>query len=297
MVSVSLAMRRPALNVLLSAAVSLVLFTCGEVVAADHTATAPDGVAIHFTDQGQGAPALVFIHGWSCDAGYWDAQVEHFASAHRVVAINLAGHGASGVERTAYTMEAFGGDVAAVLRKLELKDAILIGHSMGGAVIVEAALAEPGRVAGLVGVDNFQNVDLKLPQATVDGYLAQFEADFTPNVTAWVLGMFPANADSALAAGIAADMASAPPKVGLSAMRELLTWYYGGRAHERLAQLKVPLMCVNADLHPTLVEPIKALVPGYQLRVLPGRGHFLMREDPAGFNGLLAETVGAMGKR
>ena len=56
-------------------------------------------------------------------------------------------------------------------------------------------------------------------------------------------------------------------------------------------------LCVNADLHPTLVEPIKALVPGYQLRVLSGRGHFLMREDPAGFNKLLAETVGALAKR
>jgi pimeloyl-ACP methyl ester carboxylesterase len=261
------------------------------------TVAAADGTLIHFTDQGQGSPALVFIHGWSCDAGYWDAQVKHFAPAHRVVAIDLAGHGASGVERTAYTMEAFGGDVAAVLQKLDLKGAILIGHSMGGAVIVEAALAAPERVAGLIGIDNFQNVNLKFPPQAVDGFLAPFEADFTPNVTAWVLRMFPANADSALAAGIAADMASAPPKVGLSAMRALLGWYFGGRAPERLPLLKVPLMCVNADLQPTQVEAIKALVPGYQLRVLPGRGHFLMREDPAGFNKLLAETVAALAKR
>lgn len=259
------------------------------------TVAAPDGTLIHFTDQGQGSPALVFIHGWSCDAGYWDAQVKHFAPSHRVVAIDLAGHGASGVERTAYTMEAFGGDVAAVLQKLDLKSAILIGHSMGGAVIVEAALAAPERVAGLIGVDNFQNVDLTLPPQSIDGFLASFEADFKPGVTAWVLRMFPANADSALAAGIAADMASAPPKVGLSALRELLAWF-GPRTTESLARLTVPLMCVNADMQPTQVEPIKALVPGYQLRVLSGRGHFLMREDPAGFNKLLAETVAALAK-
>jgi pimeloyl-ACP methyl ester carboxylesterase len=280
-----------------AALVVFALLSVSSAAATAGTVAAPDGTLIHFTDQGHGSPALVFIHGWSCDAGYWDAQVQHFAAAHRVVAIDLAGHGASGAERTAYTMEAFGGDVAAVLQKLDLKGALLIGHSMGGAVIVEAALAAPERVAGLIGIDNFQNIDLKFPPQAIEGFLAPFEADFTPGVAAWVLRMFPANADSALAAGIAADMASAPPKVGLSAMRELLAWYFSGRALERLALLKVPLMCVNADMQPTLVEPIKALVPGYQLRVLPGRGHFLMREDPAGFNKLLAETVGALAKR
>jgi pimeloyl-ACP methyl ester carboxylesterase len=257
------------------------------------TVTAPDGVSIHYTDQGQGAPALVFVHGWSCDATYWDAQVAHFAGRHRVVAIDLAGHGASGQERKAYTMEAFGADVAAVLAHLDLKDTVLVGHSMGGAIIVEAALAAPDRVAGLVGVDNFQNVGMKLPPESIDVFLATFEADFEPRVRAWVGGFFPVGADSALAAGIAADMASAPPAVGLSAMRELLHWY-GNLTAPRLAQLKVPLMCINADAQPTQVEPIKALVPGYQLRVMAGRGHFVMREDPDGFNKLLGETVAAL---
>lgn len=264
--------------------------------AKDITVTAPDGVAIHATDQGQGEPALVFVHGWSCDAGYWDAQVAHFAATHRVVAIDLAGHGASGQERKAYTMEAFGADVAAVLAALDLRDVVLVGHSMGGAVVVEAALAAPDRVLGLVGVDNFQNVDMSLPPAVIDGFVAPFEADFRTNVAAWVGNFFPAGADSALAAGIAADMASAPPAIGLSAMRELLFWL-SARARERLGQLKAPLMCVNADRLPTLAAPIKALVPGYELRVLPGRGHFLMCEDPAGFNALLAETVAALAKR
>ncbi|MBK8168096.1 MAG: alpha/beta hydrolase [bacterium] len=257
------------------------------------TVTAPDGVVIHYTDQGQGSPALVFVHGWSCDATYWDAQVAHFAAKHRVVVIDLAGHGASGQERKAYTMEAFGADVAAVLAQLDLKDTVLVGHSMGGAVIVEAALAAPDRVLGLVGVDNFQDVGMKLPPEAIDGFVSTFEADFTPRVRAWVGHFFPAGADSALAAGIAADMASAPPAVGLSAMRELLHWF-GDRTTERLAQLKVPMMCINADAQPTKVEPIKALVPGFQLRVMAGRGHFVMREDPDGFNRLLGETVGAL---
>lgn len=282
-------MLSPSRPLLLVAAILL----AAAVPALAGTATAPDGVSIHFTDQGQGEPALVFVHGWSCDASYWDAQVAHFAASHRVVAVDLAGHGASAAGRKAYTMEAFGADVAAVLTQLDLKGAVLVGHSMGGAVIVEAALAAPDRVAGLVGVDNFQNVALKLPPEMIDGFLAPFEADFAPRVRAWVGHFFPAGTDSALAAGIAADMASAPPAIGLSAMRELLHWY-GTRTAERLPLLKAPLMCVNATMQPTLVEPIKALVPGYQLRTLDGRGHFLMREDPEGFNRLLAETVAAL---
>ena len=193
-------------------------------------------------------------------------------------------------------MEAFGGDVTSVLEALDLKGAVLVGHSMGGPVIVEAALAAPGRVAGLIGVDNFHNVDLKLPAEAIDGYLGPFAANFTPAVTGWVLQMFPAGADSALAAGIAADMAAAPPEVALSAMRDLLNWL-GSRTAERLNLLKVPLMCVNADLDPTLTAPIKALVPRYELRVLPGTGHFLMREKPDAFNALLAETIAAIAKK
>lgn len=276
-----------------SSVILLAAFLLMPVSAPAGTATSPDGVVLHFTDQGQGSPTLVFVHGWSCDATYWDAQVAHFAPKHRVVAIDLAGHGASGQERKAYTMEAFGADVAAVLAQLDLKDAILVGHSMGGAVIVEAALAAPDHVLGLVGVDNFQNVTMKLPPESIDVFVSTFEADFVPRVRAWVGHFFPAGADSALAAGIAADMASAPPAVGLSAMRELLHWY-GNRTSERLPLLKVPLMCINADMQPTMVEPIKALVPGYQLRLMAGRGHFVMREDPAKFNELLGETVGAL---
>lgn len=284
---------RTALVSLALAAAALLLLAAAPATAG--TATAPDGVAIHFTDQGQGSPAIVFVHGWSCDASYWDAQVAHFAPRHRVVAIDLAGHGASGQERKGYTMEAFGADVAAVLAQLDLKDAVLVGHSMGGAVIVEAALAAPDRVIGLVGVDNFQNVTMKMPPASIDVFVSTFEADFVPRVSAWVGHFFPAGADTALAAGIARDMASAPPAVALSAMRELLHWL-SARTAERLPLLTAPLMCINADMQPTQVEPIKALVPGYQLRVLAGRGHFLMREDPAGFNRLLEETVAALAR-
>src|SRR6266567_6860967 len=88
---------------------------------------AADGVAIHYSVQGKGDPALVFIHCWSCDRHLWDNQVAVFASDHRVVAIDLPGSGESGKGRKEWSMSAFGDDVKRVVVKLGLKRVVLIG--------------------------------------------------------------------------------------------------------------------------------------------------------------------------
>ncbi len=256
-------------------------------------AQSADGVPIHYETDGAGEPALVFVHGWSCDRGYWDKQVAPFSGSHRVVRIDLGGHGESGLEREDWTIAAFGADVNAVLDELKLDDVVLIGHSMGGGVIAEAAIASPKRVRGLVGVDNFQNPALGLSDAEISGYLAWFESDFKTNVTGWVRGMFPAGADSALADQIATDMADAPPAVALSAMKNLLHWY-NGSAEAALAALPAPLLAINSDGQPTDEAAIKALRPDYELRLISGTGHFVAQEDPAGFNTLLGECLASL---
>ena len=121
-------------------------------------ARSADGIPVHFEVEGAGEPALVFVHGWSCDRTYWSAQIDHFAATHEVVAVDLAGHGESGGGRREWTMPAFGGDVVAVIEKLGLREVVLIGHSMGGDVIVEVALALPERIAGLVWVDVYRTL-------------------------------------------------------------------------------------------------------------------------------------------
>ncbi|MFC2038592.1 alpha/beta fold hydrolase, partial [Chloroflexota bacterium] len=120
-----------------------------------------DGVSIAYSVSGSGSPPLVFVHGWCCDKNYWDPQLSHFSQNHKVVAIDLAGHGDSGLERDEWSMSAFGEDVAAVIRELDIEQVILIGHSMGGPVIIEAAQIVPERIAGLIGVDTFQDIDRK----------------------------------------------------------------------------------------------------------------------------------------
>ena len=89
-----------------------------------------DGTPISYEVYGEGEPTLVFIHGWSCDARYWRAQVSHFSKKHRVVTLDLAGHGHSGFRRPPYTMRSFGEDVRAVTEATGSQEVILIGHSM-----------------------------------------------------------------------------------------------------------------------------------------------------------------------
>ena len=100
---------------------------------------ASDGVPIHYAVQGKGEPTLVFIHCWSCNRHLWDNQVVEFSKTHRVVTIDLPGHGESGLERKSWTVESFGDDVKQVVTKLNLKRVVLVGSSMGGPIAVTFA--------------------------------------------------------------------------------------------------------------------------------------------------------------
>jgi len=68
------------------------------------TAISADGISIAYEVRGEGELALVFIHGWCCDRSYWNEQLPHFSQKYKVVAIDLAGHGESGLNRKEYTM-------------------------------------------------------------------------------------------------------------------------------------------------------------------------------------------------
>lgn len=254
------------------------------------SAVSADGVPISFQVKGSGSPALVFIHGWCCDKSYWDAQVAHFSKKHKVVAIDLAGHGESGLGRKAWTMAAFGEDVMAVADKLGLDRMVLIGHSMGGAVILEAARRMPERVIGLVGADTFHEVETKWIQDQVDEWLASFRADFATATADLVRTMFTPASDSALVEKIATDMSAAPAEVGLGALEGLLD-FRNNEITRALREVKIPVRCINSEMYPTDIEAGRRHASSFEVLLMPGVGHFVMIEDPKTFNRLLEEAV------
>jgi pimeloyl-ACP methyl ester carboxylesterase len=246
-----------------------------------------DGVMIHYDVTGDGDIPLVLVHGWGADRSYWDDQRDALARDYRVITVDLAAHGESGMERVNYTVQAFGADVAAVMNELELMDAMLIGHSMGGAVILEAARQTPGRAVALIGVDTYQNLSQHPTDEQIEQYLATFRANFALTTEAYIRSLFPPTADTMLVQRVSRDIASAPEEPALSALDNLLHY----DAIPALNDVQLPIRCINADRFPTDVEGNRMLAASFDVIYMPGHGHFLFLEDPGTFNGLLSETV------
>jgi pimeloyl-ACP methyl ester carboxylesterase len=252
-----------------------------------HQVHSADNVPISYDVWGAGKPALVFVHGWCCDKRYWSFQVPYFAREYQVVTIDLAGHGASGLGRTDWTIEAFGRDVVAVVEKLDLNQVILIGHSMGGYVIIEAARQMPERVIGLVGVDTLHDFETEFTQEQIEKFVSAFKEDFVRNTVAFVRGMFKPGSDPDMVRDIALDVSSTPPQVGIGALQG----YFNYDVIDALKDVHVPVYCINTDLLPTNVEANRRHVVSFEVKLMPGMSHFIMIEDPKTFNRLLDETI------
>jgi predicted alpha/beta-fold hydrolase len=97
----------------------------------EHVSSSFDGVPVAFDVSGSGSSTIVFIHGLVGDHNDFASQIDHFARTHQLVAIDLPGSGESGRGRSAWTMEAFGEDVATVVNHLGVDQAVLVGHSLG----------------------------------------------------------------------------------------------------------------------------------------------------------------------
>ena len=249
-------------------------------------AISADGVEIHFQVHGSGAHSLVFVHGWACDQSYWEQQIQHFSMHYKVVTIDLAGHGNSGVERDGWTMAAFGEDVTAVVEKLDLDSVILIGHSMGGPVIVEAAKNMPDRVTGLVGVDTFHDFDRESTSDEADALLQPLRENFAETTEAYVrANMFMEASDPYMKGQISRDMASATPEIAIPAIRNLLL----RKDSQGLSEIQVPFTLINSDMQATNLKATERY--GVEVLLMSDVGHFVMIEDPDTFNRLLTEVI------
>jgi pimeloyl-ACP methyl ester carboxylesterase len=250
-----------------------------------------DGTPVSYEIYGSGEPTLVFVHGWSCDARYWRAQVPHFARKYRVVVLDLAGHGHSGVSRIKYTMAAFGEDVRAVTEAVGSSRVILIGHSMGGSVIAEAARIMPDRVIGLIGVDTLDNIEYPLTSEELKKMTAPLEKDFQAGSRQFVGQMILPQTDPQLREWILSDVSSAPPAVALSAMNEMMAQYITGDAAKVFEQIRIPVITVNGDLWPINYEANRRHMFSYQAIVLKKADHFLMMARPQEFNRALEKAI------
>src|SRR2546421_3795854 len=252
---------------------------------------------MHFVRAGRGAPALVFVHGFACTHEDWHAQLAHFQRTHQVVACDLRGHGKTPGRPQECSIEHYGGDVAALVNNLELSNCVLVGHSMGCRVVLEAARLITDRVAGIVLVDGSRNATSDpegaeaAARATVEkmGYGAFAERLFRQ--------MF--FTPSAQADAIVARAVKSSAEFGPELWPRVSRWD-AGQMDAAFDALRAPLLAIqsttrNAQLQRTPMKPGERSPwvdylrsRGAAVEIVPDTGHFTQLEAPETVNRLIA---------
>lgn len=256
------------------------------------TIHAKDGVRISYTSEGQGEPAIVFIHGWTCDHTHWRFQIPEFRKSFRVIAIDLPGHGTSGANRSSWSINGLGGDVAAVVRGLKLKQVVLVGHSMGGPVALAAAPKLRGILRGIVVADSVHNVEYFVSSEASQRFVKRFEDDFEGAWTRF-MSMFFADRDSVILKSILENI-DVPDR---KAATLLLASYNKIDWKSALAEARVPVRAINAASPFQTEVEINRKYGDFDAVLMSGVGHFLMLEKPKEFNQHLRTLIDQMQKK
>ena len=253
------------------------------------TARAGDGLPIAYDVRGQGKVAVVLVHCWACDRSFWKEQVGPLSRKHRVVTLDLGGHGASGADRARWTVAGLGADVQAVVEALKLEQLVLVGHSMGGPVALDAARRMPGRVLGVVVVDSLHDVEKPVPREMAEKLAALYEEDFPGTMSSMVHRMFPPAADPAVVEFVASRAAVARPGPAIALLRDypdldLARWMEAAAVPVRAIQSGPPLS-------PVTKIGVNRRHGNYDASFMDGVGHYPMLERPAEFNRRLEAAV------
>ena len=248
-----------------------------------------DGVMINYYIKGTDKKALVFVHGYSCSSEYWWPQLEYFSKDHTVIAVDIAGHGKSGLNRQEYSMDAFGNDVTSVIEHLDLEEVVLIGHSMGGPVIVKAAKNLGVKIRLIVGVDTFHDLSTegigRFARTAVNTMFKLFYESMTEDS---IDDFFIDKTDEDLARWIRNDALKSPKHISQGTLDALLTMNYP----ESLRELSIPIVALNArTFRETKLDSNMNTYKNLQIEFMEDVGHFIMLERPVEFNNWLETKI------
>jgi pimeloyl-ACP methyl ester carboxylesterase len=254
---------------------------------ADDAVTSTDGVRIHYRSAGAGTEAVVLLHCWGCNARYWDAVVERVTPHHRVVTIDLAGHGRSGKDRTSWTVRAFAEDVRAVVDHLGLSRVVLVGHSMSGPIALEAVKILGPRVIAIAPVDTLKNAEKTSTPEELATFFDPMKADFAGTTTKVVKSLFPKDADPKVVDRILADELRQDPTIAVP----MLEASFAYDACAALRATTVPILAINSTLSPTRTEANRRCAPQFEAALIGGAGHWPMLETPATFAAMIDDAT------
>lgn len=245
---------------------------------------AAEGHAIRYEVEGEGDTTVVLIHGGFCDRTYWWRQAEALRSGRRVLTLDLTGHGDTGGDRSDWSVEKFADDVVRVVDAAACDRVVLVGHSLGAFIALDAARQLGERVAGVVVVDM-----LHAPGAAPPAPPAS--ADPAAVAAAMRRGMFTPSSDPVLADRIIAGMSATAPEVA-GPMRAAAAQFDASGALAALSSVAVAF--ILSEARPIDAGAIRALHPKASIYKVSNTGHFVMLEQAEAVNDLLATVIRTM---
>ena len=254
---------------------------------------------MHFTCAGQGAPPIFFVHGFACSHEDWRFQLEHFSKSHEVIACDLRGHGQTPGRPQECSIEHYGGDVAALVNNFELRNVVLVGHSMGCRVVLEAARLVPKRVSALVLVDGSRLAGGD-PDAAEASARAAIGDDYAKFATSLFRQMF--FKPSAMADEIVARAVRTSAPFGAELWPRMARWD-AASMDAAFAAIKAPVLAIQSTTRNAQLKraPLKSgdtspwldyvKAQGAKVEIVPDTGHFTQIEAASQVNRLIADFV------
>lgn len=250
-----------------------------------------NGVNIAYTDTGKNDTTLLFVHGWAINKGYWTDQIKYFGKRYRVVAMDLAGFGESGKNRDKWDTYAFASDVDSVIKALDLKKVILVGHSMSGDIVLQSAIDEKDRVIGLVGIDNFKNPGYQQTgkdKREYEAAMAQMKQHFLKTATEYFnQALFYKTTTQPVRDRVLNDVKHADSVIAVASMANTVDF----DELPKLKQAGKKLYVIGSDVPPVDTTHLVAEKIPFKIYKIHATGHYPMIEKPKDFNVLLDQVI------
>lgn len=266
----------------------LVAASCAHVRPSDSFIAGPAG-RLHVSDGGSGAALpIVFVHGNSANLTQWQAQLDHFRSSRRAVALDLRGMGQSAAPANGdYSIDAMAADVAAVVDALRIRRFVIVGHSYGGAVVAAYVATHPDRVAGVVFADSAGNVTM--PKGAGDRFIAALRKNKDAVVKSWFAPILE-NATDATRDAVLASVHATP----VDALAGALIGLAGHDVGANVRAYKGPKLAIITAGLAKNPSSFHSQFPEVPARPIEGVSHWLMMDKPDEFNRIVDEFVATL---
>jgi pimeloyl-ACP methyl ester carboxylesterase len=244
--------------------------------ASDVNAVTETGTAeIVFDSAGEGDPHMLFLHGWCGDRSFFTPQFDHFSGSHRVVSVDLPGHGQSRAP-TVYTIDGLAADVAALGRQLGLGRGVLVSHSLGAMVALALSRQAPELVSAVVMVDPpplSKEVWKDFAGSLLPGFEGPDSATARRN---FVEQMFLSTDDADRRTRIIKTMCAAPDDVAIATTKAMAAF----DAAAVLGSCEVPVVVISSAVPTNGSAYLLEVNPAIMIGQTVGAGHFLQLEVP-----------------